>query len=75
MSETFIIFLIGSVSALAGAYVGNLIARLRATTEKSKLEERIERMNEHEDRLEQQFRTALNEKEEVRKEKDFLKDS
>ena len=72
MSETFIIFLIGSISALAGAYVGNLIARLRATTEKSKLEERIERMSDHEDRLELQFRTALNEKEEVRKEKDFL---
>lgn len=72
MSETFIIFLIGSISALAGAYVGNLIARLRATTEKSKLEERIERMSEHEDRLEQQFRAAINEKEDVRKEKEFL---
>ncbi|MEM7186357.1 MAG: DNA recombination protein RmuC [Bacteroidota bacterium] len=72
MSESFIIFLIGSISALAGAYVGNLIARLRGKNETSKLEERIDRMSEHEERLDQQFRTALNEKEEIRKEREFL---
>ena len=51
MSEPFIVFLIGIISALAGAYVGNLIARLRHTSESGKLEERIEQLREQEDKL------------------------
>lgn len=72
MSEPFIIFLIGSLSALAGAYVGNLIARLKAKTESGKLEERLLQLKDQEEKLTERFETALNEREEVRKEKDFL---
>ena len=72
MSEPFIIFLIGSISALAGAYVGNLIARLKAKTESGKLEERLLQLKDQEEKLTERFETALHEREEVRKEKDFL---
>jgi len=72
MSEPFIIFLIGSISALAGAYVGNLIARLKAKSESGKLEERLLQLKDQEEKLNERFETALNEREEVRKEKDFL---
>jgi DNA recombination protein RmuC len=72
MSEPFIIFLIGSISALAGAYVGNLIARLKARSESGKLEERIFQLKDQEEKLNERFETVLLEREEVRKEKDFL---
>ncbi len=72
MSEPFIIFLIGVISALAGAYVGNLIARLKSKTESGKLEERLVQLKEQEEKLSERFETALKEREEVRKEKDFL---
>ena len=72
MSEPFIIFLIGSISALAGAYVGNLIARLKAKTESGKLEERLLQLKDQEEKLTERFESALHEREEVRKEKDFL---
>jgi len=72
MSEPFIIFLIGAISALGGAYVGNLVARLKSKTESGKLEERIARMTDQEEKLDVQFKTALNDKEEIRKEKEFL---
>ena len=72
MSEPFIIFLIGSISALAGAYVGNLIARLKAKTESSKLEERLLQLKDKEEKLHERFETALQERDAERKEKDFL---
>ena len=72
MSEPFIIFLIGSISALAGAYVGNLIARLKARSESGKLEERIFQLKDQEEKLNERFENVLLEREEVRKEKDFL---
>ncbi|MEM7087786.1 MAG: DNA recombination protein RmuC [Bacteroidota bacterium] len=72
MSEPFIIFLIGSISALAGAYVGNLIARLKAKSESGKLEERLLQLKDQEEKLNERFESALHERDEVRKEKDFL---
>jgi len=72
MSEPFIIFLIGSISALAGAYVGNLIARLKAKTESSKLEERLLQLKDQEEKLHERFENALQERDSERKEKDFL---
>ncbi|MAO09287.1 MAG: DNA recombination protein RmuC [Alteromonas sp.] len=72
MSEPFIVFLIGIISALAGAYVGNLIARLRHTSESGKLEERIEQLREQEDKLNERFQHTIEEREAIRKEKDFL---
>ena len=72
MSEPFIIFLIGSISALAGAYVGNLIARLKAKSESGKLEERLLQLKDQEEKLNERFENVLHEREVIRKEKDFL---
>ncbi|NND63254.1 MAG: DNA recombination protein RmuC [Flavobacteriaceae bacterium] len=72
MSEPFIVFLIGTISALAGAYVGNLIANLRNKTESGKLEERLSQLKDQEERLNERFEAALLEKEKVREEKEFL---
>ncbi|MDC8003652.1 DNA recombination protein RmuC [Aureisphaera galaxeae] len=72
MSEPFIIFLIGAISALAGAYVGNLIARLKIKSETGKMEERLSQLKDQEERLNERFQTALNDKEKIREEKDFL---
>lgn len=72
MSETFIVFLIGTISALAGAYVGNLIAQLRNKTLTGKLEERIEQLKDQEEKLQERFQYTIDEREAIRKEKDFL---
>ncbi len=72
MSEPFIVFLIGSISALAGAYVGNLIANLRNKTESGKLEERLLQLREQEEKLNERFDTVLQEREKIREEKEFL---
>lgn len=72
MNETFIIFLIGAISALGGAYVGNLIAKLKHKSETGKLEERLEQLKHQEERLNERFQNALDEKETIRTEKEFL---
>ena len=72
MSEPFIIFLIGALSVLAGAYVGNLIANLKRKSEAAKLEERIEQGKEREERLDHQLGKLIDERESIRKEKDYL---
>ncbi|MCB0456780.1 MAG: DNA recombination protein RmuC [Flavobacteriaceae bacterium] len=72
MSETFIIFLIGAISALAGAYVGNLIAQLKNKTQTGKLEERIEQLRDQEEKLQERFQHTIEERETIRNEKDFL---
>ena len=72
MSETFIVFLIGSLSALAGAYLGNLIAQLRNKTQTGKLEERINQLKEQEEKLQERLQHTIDERETIRKEKDFL---
>ncbi len=72
MSEPFIIFLIGALSALAGAYVGNLIANLKHKSEAASLQERIELGKEQEEKLNERLGLLVNEREEIRKEKDFL---
>lgn len=72
MSEPFIVFLIGAISALAGAYVGNLIARLKHKTESGKLEERVIQLKDQEEKLNERFESALHERDEIRREKEFL---
>ena len=72
MSEPFIVFLIGAISALAGAYVGNLIARLKHKTESGKLEERVVQLKDQEEKLNERFESALHERDEIRREKEFL---
>ncbi|MEZ4857905.1 MAG: DNA recombination protein RmuC [Flavobacteriaceae bacterium] len=72
MSETFIVFLIGAISALAGAFLGNMFAKLRHKTESGKLEERILQLKDQEEKLQERFGHTIEERETIRKEKDFL---
>lgn len=72
MSEPFLIFLIAAISALAGAFLGNMFARLKYKSESGKLEERVEQLKDQEEKLSERFEEALNHREVVRKEKDFL---
>ena len=72
MSENFLIILIGLICALIGAFMGNLIARLKQKAETSKMEERIEQSQIQQERLHEQFESVLKEREDIRKEKDFL---
>lgn len=72
MSEPFVVFLIGTISALAGAYLGNLIANLKHKSEAGKLEERLSQLKDQEERLNERFENAIHEKEQVREEKEFL---
>ena len=72
MSETFLFLLLAGICLLVGAYVGNLFARLKSKTETSKLEERLEQSRQQEEKLGERFETVLNEREVIRKDKDFL---
>lgn len=72
MSEPFIVFLIGVISALAGAYVGNLIAQLKNKSQTGKLDERILQLKEQEEKLNKRLQNVIDERELIRKDKDFL---
>ncbi|WP_432410268.1 DNA recombination protein RmuC [Rasiella sp. SM2506] len=72
MNETLLFLLLAAVCLLIGAFLGNLFARLKMKTETGKLEERLQQANFQQEKLEERFTTVLNERELIRKEKDFL---
>jgi len=72
MNETLLFLLLAAVCLLAGAFVGNLIARLKQKSESGKLEERLLQAHSQEEKLEERLGHALQERETIRKEKDFL---
>lgn len=72
MSETFLFLLLAAMCLLIGAFIGNLLARLKHTSQSGKLEERIEQLSYREEKLEEQLEHITTEKEAVRKEKEFL---
>jgi DNA recombination protein RmuC len=72
VNETFLFLLLAAICLLFGAFVGNLIARLKQKTETGKLEERLLQASHQEDKLQERFENVLNEREVIRKEKDFL---
>lgn len=72
MNETFLFLLLAAVCTLIGAFLGNLFARLKMKTETGKLEERLQQSSFQHEKLEERFTTVLNEREAIRKEKDFL---
>ncbi len=72
MNEPFIIFLISAIAAIAGAYVGNLIAQLKYKSQSGTLEERIDQLKEREEKLNERFQLTIEEREVIRKEKDNL---
>lgn len=72
MSETFLFFLLAAFCILVGAFIGNLFARLKHKGESSKLEERLAQSKDQTERLDERFEDAINDREAIRKEKDFL---
>jgi DNA recombination protein RmuC len=72
MSETFLFLILAAVCLLIGAFIGNLFARLRHKGETAKLEERISQSKAQEDKLQERFEQVLNERESIRKEKEYL---
>ena len=70
--DVFIFLLIGFVSALTGAFLGNFFSRLKAKTESSTLQERLSQ-NEHQiERLEESLGRTETEKQSIRDEKELL---
>ena len=72
MNETFLFLLLAAVCLLIGAFVGNLFARLKNKSESGKLEERLSQAAVQEEKLNTLIATISNEREGIRKEKDFL---
>jgi len=72
MSETFLFLLLAAICLLIGAFIGNLIAKLKGKSETSKLEAQLEQSYLQEEKLSEQFSKIEFEREELRKEKDFL---
>ncbi len=72
MSETFLFLLLAVISLLIGAFIGNLIARLKSKSETSKMEERLEQSKAQEEKLHERFENTLIERDAIRDEKNFL---
>ncbi|MAZ71734.1 MAG: DNA recombination protein RmuC [Flavobacteriaceae bacterium] len=72
MNETILFLILAAVCLLIGAFLGNLFARLKLKTETGKLEERLQQASFQQEKLEERFNTALQEREDIRKEKDYL---
>jgi len=72
MNENVILIISIFVSAIIGAIIGILFSKLRSKTEKSILEERQSQMQLNIDELKETLNKIENEREEIRREKDFL---
>ena len=72
MNENLILIISIFVSAIIGAIIGILFSKLKSKTEKSILEERQSQMQLNIDELKETLNKIENEREEIRREKDFL---
>ncbi|WP_034258616.1 DNA recombination protein RmuC [Altibacter lentus] len=72
MNETLLLFIIAFVCLFIGAFVGNLFARMRSKNETTALEARLEQLKQQEKNQNERLEVALLEKENIRKEKEFL---
>ncbi|OAB78186.1 DNA recombination protein RmuC [Cochleicola gelatinilyticus] len=72
MNETFLFLLLAAICLLIGAFIGNLFARLKNKTETGKLEERLTQAGFQEEKLNTLITNIIDERENIRKEKDFL---
>ena len=72
MNETILFLLLAAFCILVGAFLGNLFARLKHKSENSKLEERLAQAADQTERLNEQFERTIQEREQIRSEKDFL---
>lgn len=72
MSETVLFLILAAICLLVGAFLGNLIARLKTKSNSGKLEAKIDMLRAQEEKLSERFDSVIHEREEIRKEKDFL---
>jgi DNA recombination protein RmuC len=72
MSETFIFLLIAAICVLIGAFIGNLITKLKQKAINSKLEAKIEQQTDQTGQLNEQLERIKQERESIRMEKDSL---
>ena len=72
MNDNLILILSILISAGIGAYLGMLFTKLKSKSEKSTLEERQNQMGLTIDDLKKNLSKIENEREEIRREKDFL---
>lgn len=72
MNETFLFLLLAAICISIGAFIGNLIARLKNKSETGKLEERLENSKLQEGKLNERFESAIRELDEIRQEKERL---
>ena len=72
MNDYLILILTIVISAVVGAYLGTLFTKLKSKSEKSTLEERQNQMNIIIDELKKNLSKIENEREDIRREKDFL---
>ncbi len=72
MNETLITIITALICLGIGAYIGNLLAKLKNKGENAIWQGRLEQAQLQEEKLNVQFDNVLKEREEIRKEKDFL---
>ncbi|MEP2937297.1 MAG: DNA recombination protein RmuC [Gilvibacter sp.] len=72
MSEVLLYTFLFLIVLLFGAFIGNLVARLKLKSETGKLEERAHQADLQVEKLQERFETAIQQREEVRTEKEFL---
>ncbi|MFT7071359.1 DNA recombination protein RmuC [Patiriisocius sp. Uisw_017] len=72
MNEIGLFIILTTVCLLVGAYIGNILARIKSKSEISKLEERLFQNASQEEKLNERFKNVLREREDIRKEKEFL---
>ncbi|MBK5213784.1 MAG: DNA recombination protein RmuC [Flavobacteriaceae bacterium] len=70
MNETFLFLLLAAICLLIGAFIGNLLARLKYKTETSKLEERLENTQLQLEKLDARLELSTSEKEALQREKE-----
>ncbi len=72
MNQIILFSIITIICLISGAILGNMFARLKSKTETGKLEERLLQASLQTEKLEERFDSVLKERENIRKEKDFL---
>jgi len=72
MSETFLFLILAFVTMIIGAFLGSLFTRLKNKSTTGSLEERLNQSSLQEEKLQERFESAIDEREVIRKEKDEL---
>ncbi|MGK0377239.1 MAG: DNA recombination protein RmuC, partial [Patiriisocius sp.] len=65
MNEIGLFIILTTVCLLVGAYIGNILARIKSKSEISKLEERLFQNASQEEKLNERFKNVLREREDI----------